>query len=216
MKIEYFGHSCFRLTSSAGVRLITDPYTRVGYELPCGISADIITVTHAHFDHNYVDGISDFKEIWNIAGKQAFGEVKANAILCNHDEKGGMLRGKNLIFKIEMDGLVLCHLGDLGEKYSSALEEQIGKTDVLFLPVGGTYTIDAVQAKEYVDALKPKLVIPMHYRPNDGTIDISSAEAFLKLCKDNVKATQSKNELELSKEDLLDFATEIIYMERKI
>lgn len=180
MKIRYLGHSCFELTSKKGVKIITDPYTRVGYELPSPLTADIITVSHAHFDHNYTQAISDGCIVSGLGVTEIDG-VKIEGIESFHDEKKGMLRGKNIVYKITMDGIRVCHLGDLGEPCNPALVDKIGAVDVLLLPVGGTYTIDAIGAKAYADALQPKTVIPMHYKPSDGALDIDGIQTFLSL-----------------------------------
>lgn len=177
MEIQYLGHSCFLLTAKGGTTILTDPYTRVGYELPKEISVDIVTSSHGHFDHAYLQGVQ-YKTLVDKAGQQSFDIIGIESF---HDSKQGTLRGKNIIFKITVDGITFCHLGDLGEEYNSDLIEKIGKVDVLLLPIGGTYTIDAEQAKAYMGAIKPKTVIPMHYRPADGALDIDGAERFLAL-----------------------------------
>lgn len=207
MKIRYLGHSCFECTDKNGRVLITDPYTKVGYELPKGLRADVVTVSHGHFDHNYFSAIQTEKVITEgapctIKGVEIFG------VDSFHDEKQGELRGKNVIFVFKMDGLTVCHLGDIGEKVSQSLVEKIGKVDVLLLPVGGTYTIDAFGAKEYADAIQPKIVIPMHYKPLDGRIDIADIQPFLRLVKGEYSFVCG-GETEINFGD-----TGIVYMER--
>ena len=93
----------------------------------------------------------------------------------------GALRGQNIIFKMKMDGITLCHMGDIGEECSERLIEEIGKVDVLFIPVGGTYTVDGIGAKKYVDCLQPKAVIPMHFKGEECALDIAEADSFLRL-----------------------------------
>lgn len=181
MKIEYYGHSCFLITTSAGVRILTDPYTRVGYELPEGLRADIVTVSHEHFDHNYTQVLAYAGVVERGEGARVEKNVRLNGIITSHDNQNGKLRGKNTVFTIEADGLILCHLGDIGETCSPELVQKIGKVDVLLLPVGGNYTIDALEAKRYAEMLQPQTVILMHYRPSDGTIDIATEKSFLEL-----------------------------------
>lgn len=180
MKITYLGHACFQLTSSNGVTIITDPYTRVGYELPQGLSADIVTTSHGHFDHNYLSAV-DTKHVISQIGAYAFEGVKIVGFETFHDNACGTLRGKNIVFTIEMDGLKICHLGDLGEDYREDIARKISDVDILLIPIGGTYTIDAMQAKKYVEGCKPRAVIPMHYRPTDGCLDITDSTPFLEL-----------------------------------
>ncbi len=180
MQIEYFGHSCFLITDSSGVRILTDPYTGVGYELPKGISADIVTVSHGHFDHNYIKGVSGEVSVISAIGKTEEKGVVFEGISTAHDPVGGALRGKNTVYKITVDGMTVCHLGDIGEKCSVDIAERIGKVDVLLVPIGGNYTIDANAAWEYVRMIAPSVVIPMHFRPSDGTIDITDEREFLR------------------------------------
>ncbi|MBR2441872.1 MAG: MBL fold metallo-hydrolase [Clostridia bacterium] len=213
MKIEYLGHSCFLLTSAKGVRVLTDPYTKVGYELPQGLQADIITVSHGHFDHNYTQAVCNQPIILDTVEDFTQGEVEIHGEESFHDPKQGALRGKNIIFKITMDGIVFCHFGDLGEAYNNTLKDKL-QADVWLLPVGGTYTIDPVQAKEYIEKCQPKLVIPMHYKPLDGALDIQPSSAFLNGCPWRI--TEFKNgEISLTKENLQKKSTQILYMERK-
>lgn len=212
MKIEYFGHSCFRITSNKGTQLVTDPYTKVGYELPSSFSADIVTVSHEHFDHNYTQGVKNVKVVLSNVEAYAYKDIAATGFLCNHDEKGGVLRGKNIVFTISVDGVKICHLGDLGEPCSATLLSKIGNPDVLLIPVGGTYTIDALQAKEYVEKLQPKLVIPMHYKPSDGKLDITDEKSFLQRFDEVVYAP--KNEA-IDITEYLSDKMRILFMERK-
>lgn len=214
MVIRYLGHSCFQLTSSDGVSLITDPFTKVGYELPDDLKADVITISHGHFDHNYVSAVKGKPEIVSSAGEYKKHDIKIIGKESFHDPLQGRLRGKNIIFNFWIDGIEFCHLGDLGEEISDELLEKIGSPDVLFIPVGGTYTIDAVQAKEYVDRISPKAVIPMHYRPNDGALDITSAEDFLNFYNNSELLSIPNGIMRLFKKDLKADEIQIIYMER--
>lgn len=211
MKIEYLGHSCFRITAKNGTKIVTDPYTGVGYELPPDLQANIVTVSHAHFDHNYLDGVQGVEKIISEIRVREEKEILFEGILTDHDPKNGTLRGRNTVFKITTDGITVCHLGDLGEPYSPKLIEKIGKIDILLIPVGGNYTIDAKQALAYIHAINPAIAIPMHYRPQDGTIDIAEAEEFLKLCQEYI-IIKEKGVYEPT-----DFGSEtkIVFMERE-
>ena len=156
MKIEYFGHSCFRIQSESGVTIVTDPYTKVGYELPEGLKADIVCVSHGHFDHNYVEGISGNPAVVDGEGERIVCGIKIIGAHTWHDPKQGALRGKNVIYKMEIDGVSLCHFGDLGEGYSSEIAKILSGTDVWMIPIGGTYTIDAEQAKELKSVIQKR------------------------------------------------------------
>ena len=210
MKIEYFGHSCFRITAKNGVSVVTDPYTGVGYELPIGFTADIVTVSHGHFDHNYLDGVQGYQTVLTDTDKKEIKGIKFEGISTSHDEQSGKLRGKNIVYKMEIDGKTVCHFGDLGEACSSELLEKIGKIDILLLPIGGKYTIDATQAVEFVEKIQPAIVIPMHYKPIDGMLDIACAQPFLNAFTSFMK-TESRGEYlpQITNE------TQIVYMERK-
>ncbi len=182
MKIRYLGHSCFEITAGSGVKIITDPYQGVGYELPQGLQADIVTVSHGHFDHCFTAGVAH-KTLLNTTASYAQEGIEIYGILSYHDEVQGAKRGKNILFKMQVDGLTLCHMGDIGEECTPSLVNEIGKVDILLLPVGGTYTVDGAGAMRYAAALQPKILLPMHYRPTDGSLDIAGIEPFLALCK---------------------------------
>ena len=211
MKIEYFGHSCFRLTSLKGTSVVTDPYCKVGYELPEGLDGDIVTVSHGHFDHNHTQAVACSKIVSDL-GPHVISDVKISGVKTYHDPRQGALRGENTVYKIEMDGMTVCHFGDLGEPFCEDTAKKLTGADVWLIPIGGTYTIDAKQAIEYIERLAPKAVIPMHYRPNDGALNIASSEEFLN--EISFKAIVSGHKTEINKEDLKAGETKVYYMER--
>lgn len=213
MKIRYLGHSCFSLTESTGTTIVTDPYGNVGYRMP-SVKADAVTVSHAHYDHNNVAGVLGNPIILDKEGTYEIGGVEISAIKSYHDRGKGKERGENLIFKFRMDGLDICHLGDLGEECSSSLIETLLPVHVLLIPVGGKYTIDAEQAKEYVDRIMPSIVIPMHYKTKGLTLDIDKPDDFLNQFEDEEVECVEKNELELLRDDMTEESTKIILMER--
>lgn len=178
MKIEYLGHSCFLFTYG-NTRIVTDPFSGIGYEMP-PVAAEYVTKSHDHFDHNYVKGVEGVKEVFDKPGKYTAGGVKIEGVLCSHDDEGGKKRGKNVAFTFDFGGFTVCHLGDLGEGFSKERAAAFGQPDVLLIPVGGTYTVDAATAARYVCAIRPKLVIPMHYRTQDCALDIAPLSAFEK------------------------------------
>ena len=214
MKIQYLGHSCSRLIESTGTTIITDPYKEIGYELPKGLKADAVTVSHGHFDHNNAGIIGGHPRIIDKEGFYQLPGVGITGIKSYHDDCGGALRGENIIYKFGMDGLEICHLGDLGEECSSELLEMILPVNILLIPVGGTYTIDAERAKEYVDRIMPEIVIPMHYKTRSLTLDLDKADVFLNLFDDEETEISQKNTLEFSRDDLTEEKTKIILMER--
>jgi L-ascorbate metabolism protein UlaG (beta-lactamase superfamily) len=181
MKIKYLGHATFVITSNKGVKIITDPY-ETGPDLTYGEiteSADIVTVSHYHHDHGNVAAVKGNPEVVNRAGRSEAKGIDFNGIASYHDEAGGSLRGDNILFCFEMDGVRVCHLGDLGHRLDDKQVKEIGSIDVLLIPVGGVYTIDAKVATEVCDQLKPRVIIPMHYKTEKGLAGISGVEGFL-------------------------------------
>ena len=179
MIIKPLGHSCFLLRESTGTTVVTDPYSSdIGLTLPA-VSADIVTVSHHHYDHDNVAALSGSPLVIDKPGMYEVKGVHIFGVNTFHDEHDGKLRGENVIFNFRMDGVNICHVGDIGHGPSPLMIEAIGPVDVLLIPVGGNYTIDAEIAKEYVDRLMPNVVIPMHYKTNDLKIDIEGVDAFL-------------------------------------
>lgn len=215
MKIKYLGHSSFLMTESTGTAVVCDPYdSSVGFAMP-PVRADAVTVSHHHYDHDNVAAVSGTPVVLDKEQGYSLPGVEIKAVKSFHDNTGGAKRGGNLIFKFRMDGLDVCHLGDLGEDCSPELIEAILPVNVLLIPVGGTYTIDAATAKEYVDRIMPDVVIPMHFRTKNCTLDIDKADGFLKLFADNVEIEEGANEISLSRKDIDGESTKIIVMERE-
>lgn len=203
MKIKYLGHSCFKLTESTGTTIVCDPYSSewVGYEMP-PVKADAVTVSHRHGDHDAVENVSGNPIIIeNERGRDLTG-VEITGVKSFHDSSRGKKRGENTIFKFRMDGIDVCHLGDLGEACSTELIDMLLPVNVLLIPVGGNYTIDAEMAKEYVDRLMPDVVIPMHYRTRDCKIDINKLEDFTDLFDEDTVMEADDDSLYLSRSDL--------------
>ncbi len=179
MEISYLGHACFRLKGKE-VTVITDPYDKsVGYNLGKP-AADIVTVSHDHFDHNYVQGVGGNPKVVKGPGEYEIKGVTITGIGAFHDEQGGKQRGKNTIYLIGIEGLVVCHLGDLGHLLAQSQVEAMERIDVLLVPVGGFYTIDAAQAAEMVSLLEPKIVVPMHFKTEVAKLNIDPVDRFLK------------------------------------
>ncbi len=192
MIIKPLGHSCFLLEESTGTKVVTDPYSSdIGITLP-PISADIVTVSHSHSDHNNVKAISGSPLVINKPGMYDRKGVQVFGLNTYHDEHSGKERGSNIIFNIRMDGVNICHLGDVGHGPSPLMIEEIGPVDILMVPVGGHFTIDAEIAKEYVDRLMPSVIIPMHYKTDDINLNIEGIDAFLEYFdKDDIEYVTS-------------------------
>lgn len=197
MKIEWLGHSCFKLIESTGTSVVTDPYNPyIGEEMP-KIQADSVTISHHHDDHNAIHLVEGDPTILDKVGSFEINGIHIYSVMSYHDEKKGALRGKNLVFKFRMDGVEICHLGDIGEELSPMLAELITPVNVLLIPVGGNYTINAIQAKEYVDFLMPDVVIPMHYANKDSKLEISPLDDFIELF--------NKKDIEFAKDNSIQF-----------
>jgi len=186
MKIQYLGHSAFRLISDLGMTILCDPYDAdiVGYSMP-KVQCDLVTESHHHPDHDYEAGVKGDPSIVDCKCAFLADDVSVESFECFHDPYGGTKRGDNLAFKFDFaGGLSVVHLGDVGER-NQRLIEDLGKVSVLLVPVGGYYTIGAEDAKWYVDNLHPSVVVPMHYAQG-GRIKIDDARAFLRLFDGNV------------------------------
>ncbi len=177
MRIRWFGHACF-VCEGSGVRLLTDPFSKeVGYAPPRE-KVDLVTVSHDHYDHNAVEGLPGRPAVIREPGRHRVRGLQVEGFSVFHDEVKGAKRGRNLIFVWEMDGIRLCHLGDLGHVLEPATVRELGKIDLLMVPVGGVYTIDAAGARKVVEQLAPRVVIPMHYRTPALTFELGPVEDF--------------------------------------
>ncbi|MBE5787425.1 MAG: MBL fold metallo-hydrolase [Clostridiales bacterium] len=203
MLISWHGHAEFYLESAEGFALLTDPYdAHVGY--PMGeYPADAVTVSHGHGDHNFTEKVTGVPRKIDAPGEFLIApDVKVTAIPCFHDEAQGALRGANLIMKIEMDGLTVAHLGDLGHMLTEEQLSALGQVDVLLIPVGGHYTIDGAAACRVVHAVQPHVVIPMHFKQpgiHDGW-PITDEKPFLQGM--GAAQTECLPLLRITKEDL--------------
>ena len=188
MDITYLGHSCFKLKST-GATVVTDPYENsLGFNLP-SVSADVVTVSHDHGDHNNIKAVSrtarrDRPFVIDEIGEYEILGVSVFGVASYHDDEEGAKRGKNRIFSILIDGVSVVHLGDLGHQLSDKQVEQINGVDVLLVPVGGVYTIDPAGAAKVVADLEPAMVVPMHYKTDKHNPEafggLAGVEEFLK------------------------------------
>lgn len=182
MEITYLGHSCFHLRGRA-TDLLTDPFPPgMGYSLN-GASVHIITVSHPHRGHSYCEGVAGDGRVVTGPGEYEVRGVFIQGVPTFHDADGGRVRGRNTAFVLEMDGLRLAHLGDLGHMPGADLVEALKGVDVLFLPVGGHSTISPEEAAQVVGQLRPRVTVPMHYAtspPPAGQSPLCGVEHFLK------------------------------------
>jgi len=181
VKLKWHGHACFEITNE--VTVVFDPHDGSSLGLPRPeVKADLVLLSHGHFDHaggvNFVSKpdsvIIDKPGVYDVKG------VKVKGIPTFHDKSRGLRRGSNTVFVVDFEGIRFVHLGDLGHILSEGQVEDIDGVDVLFVPVGGVYTIDAGEATEIVGLLKPKIAIPMHYAVPGLSLPIASVEDFVR------------------------------------
>lgn len=200
MKIKWLGHAAFLVTAEEGVRIITDPYQSGAFGgaiayAPIAEPAEIVLSSHAHADHGYFQGITGNPEIIKSSGEYEVAGVAIKGISTYHDQAGGRQRGANIVFVFTVDGVRICHLGDLGHILGEDQIKQLGSVDVLLIPVGGGPTIGASEANRLVQEVKPKITIPMHYATPKCTLGIRPVDDFL-LGKENVQRLEEA-EIEL-------------------
>ncbi len=201
MKIKWLGHASFLITSDKGVKIITDPYTAGGMGLNYGEireSADIVTVSHGHGDHNNAAAVRGNPKV--VEKTAEVKGIKFSGFPTHHDDAGGSLRGSNIVFCFEVDGIRVCHLGDLGHSLSDKQVAEIGRVDILLVPVGGNFTIDARVATEVCGKLAAKVIIPMHFRNERCPgFPVAGVDEFLKGKKDVTRLDASEAEFKRDK-----------------
>ena len=187
MKIKWLAHASFLITSSENIRILTDPYhAEQGIShAPIKESAEIVTVSHDHFDHNAFSAVAGSPVKVASPGTTEAKGIQFKGIPVYHDENQGKQRGKNIIFCFTVDNIRICHLGDLGHLLSSGQVKEIGAVDILLIPVGGFFTIDAAAAGQVCEILAPRIAIPMHYKNSKLDFPVAGVEPFIK-GKDNV------------------------------
>jgi len=201
MNISWLGHSCFKIGGSQAT-VITDPFSpTLGYSLGKP-TADIVTVSHQHEGHAYVQGIGSQPRLVVGPGEYEISSVLIIGIATFHDAVGGSQRGKNTVYLMEVDGVSVCHLGDLGHVLTVGQVEELGSVDILLLPVGGVSTINAPMAAEVVRQLEPKVVIPMHYQTPALNWKLEPVNRFLK--EIGIKEVNSQAKLTFTKPSLPD------------
>lgn len=212
MKIKWLGHACFLITSRDGLRVITDPYAvggGINYS-PIKETADVVVVSHDHGDHSNVSTVQGKPEVVKGSGTITARGIQFKGIASYHDASQGTQRGLNTVFCFAIDNMKLCHLGDLGHALDPEQVNEIGAVDILFVPVGGFYTIDASVASRVCDQLKPKVVIPMHFKTPKCDYPIAGVDDFLGGKKDVRRVGNSEADFERER---IPAATEIVLLQ---
>lgn len=196
------------------VTIVTDPYDKeIGVRLP-KTSADIVTVSHDHYDHNKIKEVQGEPFVISGPGEYEVKGVFVHGLTSFHDKQEGKERGTNTIYAIKLleEEITIAHLGDLGHTLSNEQLEHLENVDVLLIPVGGKYTIDAKEAVEVINQIEPRMVIPMHYKMAGCKInDIAGVDSF---CKEMGVCTEKMNKLKISKKDLPQEEVRVVVLER--
>lgn len=213
MEITYIAHSCFKIKSK-NQTIVLDPYSpeKTGYKLP-KMSPDLLLITHQHDDHNYKEGTVDAKLIIEGPGEYEKDDIYVTGIKTFHDDKKGAERGVNTIYTIEAENITLLHLGDLGHELDESTLSELPDVDILFIPVGGTYTIDAETAAKVIASIEPGIVIPMHYQTANGPAlskDLDKLEKFLE--EMGVEKPTPQEMLKISKKSEIPDDTEVVVL----
>jgi len=216
MNIIWYGQSCFLLTTSAGERILIDPYYRfLGYRMPV-IPADVVVVTHDHRDHNQLQAASGDYLLANRPQKYVSGEIEIHGIPTYHDKEQGAKRGNNCVFVIQTDGLRICHAGDLGHLLTEHQVMGIGEVDILMVPVGGTKTINGTEAVQVMEQLQPAITIPMHYRTKQlgiaGWLLFDKVDKFIHAAK---QKSVHIHELNVTQQSLTDYPGIVTFHSRQ-
>jgi len=215
MLIQWFGQSCFRVQTKPGpngeVAVIFDPFdtAKLGLTLP-KLTADIVAVTHDHYDHNHTAAISGEYFLVNGPGEYEAKQTFIYGIAGWHDNMGGAERGANTMYLLESEGISVAHLGDIGQQQlDDAQLEYLEGADVLLIPVGGTYTVNAKQACELINQIEPRIVIPMHYKLPGLKIEIDGVDKFV---KELGLTPQHEDKLRLTRKDLPQEETKLVIL----
>ena len=203
MILTWIGHSCFKLQDKIGAdggKVVSDPFGKhIGLKVP-NFEADIVVVSHQHEDHNNVSALRGNPFVIDCAGEYDIKDVLIEGIDAFHDGNQGTERGRNLIFRLEIDDISVVHLGDLGQILDSAQLEKLAGTDILLIPVGGKYTLDAKKAVEVIAQIEPRIIIPMHYKTED--LKIEELDGVDKFIKEIGLTPTYEEKLKINKKDL--------------
>jgi len=210
MVITWYGQSCFKIQSGETV-IFTDPFDKsIGLTPPRGV-AHIITISHQHLDHANAESLSGEPLVIDGPGEYEIKGVGIKGIFSFHDDQEGKERGANTIFVLEVEGIKICHLGDLGQKKLTDEQlEKIDEADILMIPVGGVFTVDGEEAAEIINQIEPRLVIPMHYKIPGLEIKLAGVDDFLK--EMGVAKKETADKLTLKKKDLPREGMQVVVM----
>jgi len=217
MNINWYGQSCFQISSNQGknnhLSTLIDPFEEsIGLQLPRKLEADVVLITHNHLDHNNVKAVSGQPFIALGPGEYDVKGIFIQGIPAFHDNVQGKERGRTTIYTIEAEEIKLCHLGDLGQKELTAEQlDKIGDVDILMIPIGGFFTINAQEAVKIMAQIEPKIIIPMHYKIPNLNIKLDGLDKFLKIV--GVKKIEPLSKLFIKEKDLPKEEVKIIVLQ---
>jgi L-ascorbate metabolism protein UlaG (beta-lactamase superfamily) len=200
LQIRWHGHACWEITNN--ITLVTDPHDGKSIGIPApSVMGDIVLVSHDHYDHNSVKTVEkEGTKVVLDGRKRTIDDIEISGIDSFHDDDMGSKRGTNIIYKFVIDEVKFCHLGDLGHELDDEAVEKIGDVDILFVPIGGTFTVDDKGAWSVINKIQPKIIVPMHYKIGGLSLPIAGIDAFLAQAKH--KVIHVGNEIDIEKEDL--------------
>jgi L-ascorbate metabolism protein UlaG (beta-lactamase superfamily) len=200
LEIRWHGHSCFEISNEH--TLVTDPHDGKSIGIPTPmVTADLVLVSHDHFDHNSTRTVSTSNTtIITEKRKRKINDILVKGMQTFHDSCNGEKRGKNIVFNFTIENITFCHLGDLGHLLDEKQIQSLKSTDILFIPVGGTYTLNAEQAWDLIKKIEPKIVIPMHYKIEGLSLPLSPIDDFLSLA--TFEVFKVGNQIDIESEDL--------------
>lgn len=216
MIISWYGHSCFKIQTKPRrgadeITIFTDPFDKsIGLKPPHG-SANIVLVSHNHFDHNNTKIFKGNPFIIDACGEYSFKDVSIEGILSYHDNEKGALRGLNNVYIIRSEELTICHLGDLGHLLTEKQIEDIGEIDILMIPTGGNYTLDAKGAEKVITQIDPKIIIPMHYKIPGLNVEVTNGKEFAKEL--GLEVEKGVKKFSVKSGDLRDIQNKVVFME---
>jgi len=198
IRVRWHGHSCFEISSEKTIVIEPHDGTSIGIPPP-KVKADIIIISHDHFDHNQARVVEKENSI-KVRESREIDGIKIERIKAYHDKEGGRKRGKIKMFKIDFEGIRFCHMGDIGHVPDEGTIKKIGRVDMLFVPVGGVFTVDAKEAMEIARKVDTRIVVPMHYKIEGLSLPINPLEPFLDMADFEIRYVA--NEIEMERDDI--------------
>jgi len=208
MDIKYYGHACFSIKEQ-GMTLVTDPYSEaIGMKLP-PLKADVVTISHKDEAYNSKDSVEGEPKILNWPGEYEIGGVHFRGVHSFHNRKDDEEQLENIIFTGFFNGIRICHLGSQGTSLTPEQLDQIGDIDILFIPVGGKEVVEPAKAKEIIEKIEPRIIIPMVYHTEGNKRDLGSLESFLSVMGGNVEPIET---LTVKKSELPDDNSKVVVL----